>query len=450
MVPRYLIFSLLIAASIASAQPPPPPKSGTPAEAKPRLFVAQRTIDLGKVLEGDKVPLSWTLENQGTADLVIDQTRASCGCTIVKLGDEEKIIAPGKSLELKAEFDSNRRFGSQSKQVAVESNDPAEPRLTLEFKAEVEKAYELSPTVLNLRSVRRGVPSETMMTITPEGGRKQVESVRVEFKDHTPLLVKTEPIKSKTGDGQRVQFTVSEEAALGSIITDATVTIMVDGLERVTEVQVRGEVVSELSCTPKVVDATRQSVVRGQRLAPVNLESTNDLPFELLSAKAGAFLDVSAEPAKGRAPGARYTVVASIRDDAPDGPFGTTIEVRTSLPDQPVVEIPVFGIVSPRVEVEPPVALLKADGTPKGGKRRIKLQVAPSETLKINAVKCDNPAVSIAIDPESAARYKHLRYLNLELTGKLPSGTHQATITVETAVAGAAKLSIPLIIEVPG
>ena len=135
-------FRLVAAAALAQLPPAPQP---IPADAqrRPQLVVEQRSLDIGMVVEGEKRTITWRLENRGSANLVIDRTRATCGCTIVQLKDEEKIIPPGGSLDLKAEFDSTSRVGDQNKRITVHTNDPVEPDVTLEFHAKVEAIYEI-------------------------------------------------------------------------------------------------------------------------------------------------------------------------------------------------------------------------------------------------------------------------------------------------------------------
>ncbi len=445
----FVVALVLTAVSGSWAQLPPVPKDAEKKEKLPRLFVAKRKIELGKVLEGDKVQLEWSLENQGTGDLIISETKASCGCTIVKLTDDQKVAKPGATLSLKADFNSTQRFGNQVKAITVESNDPAEPKLQLEFTAEVEKTYELSPTVLNLRSVRRGVPAEKAITITPEGGRKSVEVVDISFAQPAPLTFVIEPIKTQTGNsGQKVVFTVTDDAALGGLIADAVVKIKIDGLERTAELPIRGEIVAELTWTPKVVDATRQSSPRGQQLQTVKVGSSEAKNFQITSATAGPLLNVAFAKVEGKEP--KFDVNVTVRDDAPEGPFGATLEIHTTLPDQPVISVPVFGIVAPIIEVEPPLILLTQDGTPMGTKRRIKLQSAPQTELTIKNITSANDAVSVDWNNDADARLKHLRVLNVRLSGQLPKGTHESKLIVETAVPGAERFEIPVKIVVPG
>ena len=147
-----------IALSTVMAQLPPIPETGAdPGKLGPRLHVERRLVELGPVLEGDRHTVTWLVENRGQTPLIIDRTRASCGCTVVKLTKAEKTILPGKTLALQAEFNSAGRRGKQSKSITVYSNDPAEPALKLEFTATVEALYRVEPPgVVNLQAVRRG------------------------------------------------------------------------------------------------------------------------------------------------------------------------------------------------------------------------------------------------------------------------------------------------------
>ena len=84
-----------------------------------------------------------------------------------------------------------------------------------------------------------------------------------------------------------------------------------------------------------------------------------------------------------------------------------------------------------------------------GGRRRLKIQTSGATALDVSDIKCDQVAVTAAVDGAASARYKHLKYLNVVLTGKLPEGSHQATLRISTNVSGAEHLEIPVTIEVP-
>lgn len=441
-----IVAVIFLCPHVGTAQIPPAPTKATETTARPKLMVEQRLKDLGTILDGEKVPVSWSLKNEGDADLVIEKAVSSCGCTVVRLKEEEYTLAPGKTLELKAMFDSSGRRDAQSKIITVISNDPVEPELKLELKAIVEPLYEMDPVgLLHFRQIKRGENITKGIEFTPSANRKKVTVKDVAFIEEPSLPYKIEEIQGKTGSGQRLRFSIPNTLALGTLNSVAIVKMDIDGLEREREILIRGEVVGELTWNPRVIDSTRQPSIAGKKLAPLNLTATQSNAFQILKAEAGPLLEVTVDPQK---PGSKseYSVTLSLRLDAPSGPFAAMLKVYTDLLDQPVVEVPVFGIVAAAVQIEPPIIFFRDDGTPAGRKRQIKLMTHPDADLTISNVTCDDPAVKIAVDEDSLERYRHLRMLNAELTGSA-SARREAKVTLTTDVAGAERVEIPVIIE---
>ena len=72
--------------------------------------------------------------------------------------------------------------------------------------------------------------------------------------------------------------------------------------------------------------------------------------------------------------------------------------------------------------------------------------------LEISSITCRPPwqdAILAAVDQEASSRYYHIRYVDVQLKGELPEGTHQTTLELTTNVAGAERLEIPVTIDVP-
>lgn len=443
---------LVLAPSAAWGQLPPPPKpAAQEGAAAPRIFVQQSVLDLGVVLEGDRAPIQWTIENRGTADLVILRIRAGCGCTVLESPDEKRTVPPGHTHVLKAEFDSTSRFGMQDKSIVVYSNDPIEPELKLELRAVVERLFDRTPqTALNLRMLQRGDTAEQTLDIMPVEGRNKATVVAVHFDGGMELLTRVEPIPlDGSRAGSRVYFSIPSDATLGTVTLRADVQLEVDGIPRKTLLILRGQITGDLTWIPRVIDASRQPVIHGTRLAPLSIKSPTGTPFRILSAEAGPVLDVVVTDTKPLKPGTEYDVVPVVREDAPSGPFGDSLTVRTSSLDQPIVEVPVFGIVAAKLLIDPPLVLLRADGSPKGTTRRVKLQAAPTQSLAISRITTGLRAVQAAEDVESTGAQKHVRYLMARYAGGLESGTHETFVDLTTGVPGMESVRIPVVIEVP-
>jgi len=445
----YLI--LLLSAASAYAQLPPTPKSSDLSKTiGPKIVTPKALQELGAVIEGDRISVKWTLRNEGDADLVISDTKASCGCTVVALPEEQKVIPPGKEIELVAEFNSQGRRGSQRKSVNVESNDTAEPSLKLEFSAEVVALFTSTPPgALNLRMLRRGESAEKRVELLPGGGRNSLTVEGIELSQEEFISATVEESKEGGGAGKAVRFTVSENAPLGIIDATAVIHLNVDGIRRDTEIRIRGEVVADLVCQPRMVDMTRIELLQGKSLTPVVIRSSESALFDIIRASAGETLDVACHPEPNAKPRTEYSCIMTVRANAPSGPFGAMLQVETSSLDQPVVSVPVFGIVAPRVEVDPPVVVLRQDGTPIGSHRRVRLQARPGTALVATSADCTLGSIKVARD-EQASNTPHVRFLDVSLGEKLTPGIHEAKLTVQTNVEGAEPLEIPIRVEVPG
>jgi len=442
---------LLLSVATASAQLPPVPTPPSAPTNKPKLVVIERLKDLGTIIEGEVPTITWRLENQGDAPLGIARTAASCGCTVVSLTEEQSSIPPGGHVDLEARFDSTGRRGEELKNIIVHSNDPAEPQMKLEFRVTTTPLYEVNPPgLLNLRMIRRGESAASTIDLMPALGRKKVEIESIEVLDDSPVRCSFEPLPSGDALGQRITASVFNDQPLGPLRASAAVRFNVDGIKRTHTIAMRGEVVGDLTWRPLVLDTTRQPSLPGKKLAPVVVESTSAAPFRIVSATAEPYFDVTVESDQVGPPGTLHSIFLVVRNDAPPGPFGVYLHIRTSSLDQPEVDIPVFGIIAARYEVDPPVVVLRKDGTRTGAQRRLKIQATTTNTeLHISNIKSDNPAVQVTVDEAASARYKHLVFLNVNLVGEVPPGTHSATITIPTGAEAIGDVRVPVTIEVP-
>lgn len=76
--------------------------------------------DFGVINEGEVVETTFEIENVGTADLVITNAFATCGCTVPEWPKEP--IKPKEKGLLKVSFDSNGRQNKQSKSITITTN----------------------------------------------------------------------------------------------------------------------------------------------------------------------------------------------------------------------------------------------------------------------------------------------------------------------------------------
>jgi len=174
------------------------------ASAAPGIHFDQPTFDFGTIFQEDRVDHEFVVRNIGDAPLKIDKVTSSCGCTAVL--PPKKEIAPGATAPIRVTFRSGRMKGPISKSIYVESNDPAQPKVTLTITGVVKQEVEISPGSVLFGNVGLGRTVERTVTIRPV----DVKSFRIlEVRsDHKAVRVDTpEALKDKQGGYRlRVHF----------------------------------------------------------------------------------------------------------------------------------------------------------------------------------------------------------------------------------------------------
>jgi len=107
---------------------------------QPGIAADETSLDLGDVINGDILTRDLTLRNTGKADLEINDIITSCTCTQATV--DPMTISAGQSGILHIRFDSGFHgpdlTGPLIRQVFINSNDPKQPELKIEFLVNVE------------------------------------------------------------------------------------------------------------------------------------------------------------------------------------------------------------------------------------------------------------------------------------------------------------------------
>lgn len=444
---KVLLVSLVAATGLAPVVYSAPARGD---EKLPAIAAVAETIDLGDIKEGAKPEAVFVLENRGQADLVVERTRTGCGCTIVsKLTDQQKIIPPGESQELRVSLHSKGRPGPFSKPIYVTSNDPTRPELVLTLKANVLTILQILPNPnLHIKNVRRGEVVAQKLKILPNFDNRQLEIVSFDLPG-SALTYTAEPIEANAGRrGFRMRFQVGENAPLGPLAKRAQLVVRVGEETETKEVNVTGTVLGDFKVTPTVLQGKLgQPYVRGLQLRPIRLSSVTRKPFEVFEALAGPNFETSVEPNSDRT---LYTIRVRIAEQAVDGPCAAFLEVRTDSVIEPVVHIPVYVNVAPRVGVEPSIVLLKPSRSGQEVSRRVVLQTADLADFTILGIEADSPFVQASSEADQEAPHSE-HVLMVRADGRnLRKGKHQASVTVRTDVAGAEEIRIPVTVLVAG
>ena len=99
----------------------------------------------GNIIEGQIARHEFKFTNEGTEPLMLDNVSASCGCTTPKWPREP--IAPGQSSVIIAEYNSQGRPGTFTKNIFVKSNG-GEVTLTISGNVVKEPEKPKSPIII--------------------------------------------------------------------------------------------------------------------------------------------------------------------------------------------------------------------------------------------------------------------------------------------------------------
>lgn len=108
-----------------------------PISPEPVIKFDDLNYDFGIVKQGENLEHIYKFTNNGEGALIITSVQPSCGCTGVVM-DEKKEFAQGEEGEIKITFNTQGRQGVNTKTVTVNTNDPANPVMTLTFKCEID------------------------------------------------------------------------------------------------------------------------------------------------------------------------------------------------------------------------------------------------------------------------------------------------------------------------
>lgn len=87
-------------------------------------------FNFGEIKAGEKVNYKFKFKNTGKSPLIIQDAKASCGCTVPNFTKDP--VEPNGTGEIAVSFDSAGKEGAQTKTVTVTSNaEPATTTLTI-------------------------------------------------------------------------------------------------------------------------------------------------------------------------------------------------------------------------------------------------------------------------------------------------------------------------------
>jgi len=101
----------------------------------PKIEFEKSVHDFGTVNQGQVLTTEFKYKNTGKDQLVIYDTKSSCGCTATTMGKTR--VEPGEESVIKVVYNTKGKKGPSSEAITVKTNDPNQPEFYLYIKADV-------------------------------------------------------------------------------------------------------------------------------------------------------------------------------------------------------------------------------------------------------------------------------------------------------------------------
>jgi hypothetical protein len=116
----------------------------------PQMHFEMSEYDFGEIEEGPKAKVSFKFTNTGKKPLILENVKASCGCTTPYWPKEP--IMPGKSEMITAEYNTQGRPGPFTKSITITANTEP-PTKMIHIKGTVKKAPENDGVPIKEKSI---------------------------------------------------------------------------------------------------------------------------------------------------------------------------------------------------------------------------------------------------------------------------------------------------------
>ena len=146
------------------------------------IEIPDKDFNFGDALPGQVFHHTYVVKNSGNVDLIISEVTPSCGCTTALLVD--KIVPPGKSVKIEADFTAPMNDGVVKKSINVLTNDPKSPTTIIYLNATVKSDFLIEPKKIDIGEMFIGEKKEFKFTIKPIN-KKPFEPTQIVFSKET-------------------------------------------------------------------------------------------------------------------------------------------------------------------------------------------------------------------------------------------------------------------------
>lgn len=306
----------------------------------PTVVLSEQFYDFGVVAVGQEVAHEFTIRNAGDTNVVLGRIEPLPGTRLIA---QDRTIAPGKTGRIRVAIDTEEVFGPALFPIALSTNDPTQPQLSLQLQVEVRSFIFVHPGYARYIYVQGGQEGTVAQTLwSPDGTNFNVIGVDSPYPFLKASFRAAQPAERQSeanGRQWRVELTITPEASVGPLA--GFLVVHVDHpKQKSVLIPVSGFVRPIFTVTPPAAEFGDIDP-RRLREARLFIQNFAEETIDVLDATTNVpGIRPEVKPIeKGRS----YRLVVNIEEEMPTGDFNGLISMRTASPKKPVIEVPLSG-----------------------------------------------------------------------------------------------------------
>lgn len=162
------------------------------------MYLTPDLIDFGEVSEGDLLRGEIRFVNSGDEELLVDNVRPSCGCTVTHL--ESKSFAPGDTARIPFTLNTSRFKGTIRKNIRVYFKDKSVGTKKFVIQSKIISELDLSPSYVHFKNIKAN--PDTVITQFAKFANNSDAPIEIKVKEYNNDLIQIKPEKFKIPAGE--------------------------------------------------------------------------------------------------------------------------------------------------------------------------------------------------------------------------------------------------------
>ena len=294
---------------------------------------------------------SWTVRNEGNADLELWMQSSTCQCTIAKFADKQRaIVKPGESTTIDLEWETRDAIGDFEKGATIGTNDPTKPNFTMNVKGLIHQAIVVIPNerVIPMDLVSSDEPKKVNAVLfAPDQPKLKLTKIATSKPDSltvTPTPLSESELKPlQVEGGYRLEIEMKPGMPIGAFREE--IQIETDNkISPEVKLMVYGTVTGPISVLPERLRLINVTSSRGGS-GEVTLLVRGGKPTKFEVASKPEKLDVEIVPSETATLKGRYRMIVTVPPGTPARQIDENIVLKTDNPKASELKIPVSILV---------------------------------------------------------------------------------------------------------